>query len=270
MIKRIKIKNKFKPKKGIRIYIFSLFRITGSPNCRAIVSKETNPSEEHEKLGTISGNCRHARVRGPRCYSSDSRFSVVAETLTRCRRPHVRHHRSCLGSGAWVRSGKENRLEKRAAMHRLPLFSFIHSSGGCQNLRTASLDTGECHRLSGITTGSGVWPSAQNEAVGRGIVAGQHLTLPVGRVFLQNLQMTATEGKAKHGSTIQGIYAPTMSLIMIMTQRGMCLDSRTTNHAFPCMMAQGTKKMAMDMACRPNQILPRKDDASATRMLYGM
>ena len=139
-------------------------------------------------------------------------------------------------------------------MHRLPLFSFLHSSGGCQNLRTASLDTGECHRLSGITTGNGVWPSAQNEAVGREIVASRHLTLLVGRVFLQNLQMTATEGKAKHGSTIQGIYAPTMSLIMIMTQRGMCLDSRTTNHALPCMMAQRTKYATLiSNACKPNQ-----------------
>ena len=126
-------------------------------------------------------------------------------------------------------------------MLRLPLFSFLHSSGGCQNLSTASLGTGEYHRLSGITTGSSVWPSAQNEAVGRGIVAGRHFTLPVDRVFLQNLLMTATEGKAIHGSTIQGIYALTMSLIMVMTQRGMCLDSRTTNHALPSMMAQGIK-----------------------------
>ena len=126
-------------------------------------------------------------------------------------------------------------------MRRLPLFSFLCSSGGCQNLRTASLDIGECHRLSGITTGSVVWPPAQNEAIGRGLIAGRHLTLPIGRMFLQNLQLTATEGKAKHGSTIQGIYALLMSLIMVMTQRGICLDSRTTNHTFPCMKAQGTK-----------------------------
>ena len=79
------------------------------------------------------------------------------------------------------------------------------------------------------------------ESVGREKIAGRHLTLPVGKESLQNLQLTVTEGKAKHGSTIQGMYAPTMSLIMIMTQRGMYLDSRTTNHAFPCMMAQRTK-----------------------------
>ncbi|KAF5944748.1 hypothetical protein HYC85_018825 [Camellia sinensis] len=30
----------------------------------------------------------------------------VMETLTRCQRPRVRHCQSCLGSGAWVRSGK--------------------------------------------------------------------------------------------------------------------------------------------------------------------
>ena len=126
-------------------------------------------------------------------------------------------------------------------MHALPLFSFLCSSGGCQNLRTTSLDIGECHRLNEISTGSVVWPPAQNESVGSENIAGRHFTLPVGRVFLQNLQLTATEGKSKHGSTIQGIYAPFMSLIMVMTQRGMCLDSRTTNHAFPCMMAQGIK-----------------------------
>ena len=44
-----------------------------------------------------------------------------------------------------------------------------------------------------------------------------------------------------HGNVIQGIYALHTPLIMLVTQRGMCLDSRTTNRAFPCMMAQGTK-----------------------------
>ncbi|KAF5933872.1 hypothetical protein HYC85_030043 [Camellia sinensis] len=162
----------------------------------------------------------------------------------------------------------ERRLGKRATMHRLPLFSFLHSSGGCQNLRTASLDTRECHRLSGITIGSGVWPSAQNEAVGRGIVAGRHLTLPVSRVFLQNLQMTATEGKAKHGSTIQGIYAPTMSLIMIMTQRGMCLDSRATNHAFPCTMAQRTNNRGGSSAVPAHKVLTWLDGKVDDSVVY--
>ncbi|KAF5941334.1 hypothetical protein HYC85_022501 [Camellia sinensis] len=90
---------------------------------------------------------------------------------------------------------------KCTAMHRLPLFSFLHSSGGCQNLRAASLDIGEHHRLNGIDTGSGMWPPAIGEAIGRERIAGRHLTLPVGKVFLQNLQLTATEGKAKHGSS---------------------------------------------------------------------
>ena len=47
-------------------------------------------------------------------------------------------------------------------MRKLPLFSSLSSSGGCQNLRTASLDTGEYHRLNETATGSVVWPSAQN------------------------------------------------------------------------------------------------------------
>ncbi|KAF5932600.1 hypothetical protein HYC85_028771 [Camellia sinensis] len=54
------------------------------------------------------------------------------------------------------------RLEKRAAMRKLPLFSSLSSSGGCQSLRTASLDRGDHHRLIEISTGSVVWPSAQN------------------------------------------------------------------------------------------------------------
>ena len=137
-------------------------------------------------------------------------------------------------------------------MHGLPLFSFLSSSGGCQSLRTASLDRGDHHRLNETSTGNVVWPSAQNEVVGKEIVAGRHLTLPVGRVFLQNLQLTATEGKAKHGSTIQSMYAPTMSLVIVMTQRDMCLGSRTTNHAFPCMMAQRTKYATLiSNACKP-------------------
>ena len=111
----------------------------------------------------------------------------------------------------------------------------------------------------GDTTGWVKLPSALRcchrhkiEAVGREKIAGRHLTLPVGRVFLQNLQPTATEDKAKHGSTFQGIYAPTMSLIIVMTQRDMCLGSRTTNHAFPCMMAQRTKYATLiSNACKP-------------------
>ncbi|KAF5932598.1 hypothetical protein HYC85_028769 [Camellia sinensis] len=45
----------------------------------------------------------HAPAWGPR-YSSDS--ICVTKILTRCQRPRVRHHQSCLGSGTWVRPGK--------------------------------------------------------------------------------------------------------------------------------------------------------------------
>ena len=91
------------------------------------------------------------------------------------------------------------------------------------------------------------------EAVGREIVAGRHLTLPVGKESLQNLQLTATEGKTRHGSTIQGIYAPFMSLIMVMTQSGMCLDSRTTKSRIS--MHDGPKNQVcnFDFKCNANQ-----------------
>ena len=62
---------------------------------------------------------------------------------------------------------------KCTAMHRLPLFSFLYSSGGCQSLRIASLDTGRHHRLSWITTGSVMWPPAIGEAIGRERIAGR-------------------------------------------------------------------------------------------------
>ena len=51
----------------------------------------------------------------------------------------------------------------------------------------------------------------------------------------------SSRGQNLHGNTIRVMYAPIMSLIMVMTQKGMCLDSRTTNHAFPCMTAQRIK-----------------------------
>ena len=92
----------------------------------------------------------------------------------------------------------------------------------------------------------------KNNAVGREKVAGRHLTLPVGKENLQDLQLTATEGKTRHGSTIQGMYASTKSIIIVMTQRGMCRDSRTINHAFPCMMAQRTKYATLvSNECKP-------------------
>ena len=72
-------------------------------------------------------------------------------------------------------------------MRELPLFSFLCSSGGCQNLRTASLGTGECCRLSGISTGSKMWSSAVDEAIGHGWIAGRHYVQSVGKKFLQNL-----------------------------------------------------------------------------------
>ena len=51
----------------------------------------------------------------------------------------------------------------------------------------------------------------------------------------------SSRGQNLHGNTIQAMYAPIMSPIMFVTQKGMCLDSRTANHAFPCMTAQRIK-----------------------------
>ena len=140
---------------------------------------------------------------------------------------------------------------KCTAMPWLPLISLTYSSGDFQSLRTASLDIGGHHRLNGIAADSGMRSPAIGEAIGRGRIAGQHLALPVGRGFLQNLQLTATEGKAEHGNTIQAMYAPIMSLIMLVTQRDMLLGSRTINRAFPCVMAQGTKCAHFDVKCKP-------------------
>ena len=139
------------------------------------------------------------------------------------------------------------------AMPSLPLFSLLCSSENCQSLKNASLDTGGSHRLSRMTTGTRMWPSAQNEPIGWWLTAGRHKMLPVGKQYLQNLQLTAAEGKILHGNAIQAMYAPITFPIMLMTQGRMCLDSRATNHAFPCMMAQWIKcALSCQMKCNAN------------------
>mgnify|MGYP003703428629 CR=1 FL=1 len=82
----------------------------------------------------------------------------------------------------------------------------------------------------------------------------------------------SNRGQGKARSTIQGIYALLMSLIMVMTQRGLCLDSRATNHAFPCMMAQRTKcatlisnAMQTNKQTRPNSYHQVKEQGMHAR-----
>ena len=84
--------------------------------------------------------------------------------------------------------------------------------------------------------------------------------LPVGTLCCRSAKssckicLTAAEDRALHGNAIQAMYAPITPLIIFMTQRDMILDSRTTNRAFPCMMAQGTKYATLiSNACKPNQ-----------------
>ena len=69
----------------------------------------------------------------------------------------------------------------RTAMHSLPLFSLLCPSENYQSLKDTSLDTVNHHRLNKITTGSELWSSAQNEAIGRRIIAGRQYSLPVGK-----------------------------------------------------------------------------------------
>ena len=63
---------------------------------------------------------------------------------------------------------------KYTAMHRLPLFSLLCLFEDCQSLRIASLDIGSHHRLSRIATGSRMWSSAVDEAIGHQLIAGRH------------------------------------------------------------------------------------------------
>ena len=53
--------------------------------------------------------------------------------------------------------------------------------------------------------------------------------------------LTAAAGKTWHGNAFQANVCTNTPLIMFMTQRGMVLDSRTTNRTFQCVMAQETK-----------------------------
>lgn len=102
-------------------------------------------------------------------------------------------------------------------------------------------------------TGSGIWSPAVGEDIGLGGIAGRHWTLLVGRECLQNLQSIAAEDKAEYGNAIQTMYAPIISLIILVTQRDMVLGSRTINRAFPCVMARGTKCAHFDVKCNANQ-----------------
>ena len=129
---------------------------------------------------------------------------------------------------------------KSTAMRKLPLVSLLCPSENCQSLKINSLDIGRHHRLRRMATGSKMWSSAIDEAIGHRFMGGRHWTLPVCQECLQNLQLTAAEGKAQHGNAFQAMYAQTISLIIFMTQRDMVLGSRTTNRAFQCMMAQET------------------------------
>ena len=130
-------------------------------------------------------------------------------------------------------------------MHSLPLFSLLCSSENCQSLRNASQDTGGYHRLRGRATGCVGWSSAQNESIGWELTAGRQKMLPVGKQCLQNLQLTAAEGKTCMAMQFKACMHQTHSLSCYWLKGGMCLDSRTTNHAFPCMMAQRIKSATL-------------------------
>ncbi|GMP41676.1 hypothetical protein CsSME_00011690 [Camellia sinensis var. sinensis] len=87
--------------------------------------------------------------------------------------------------------------------------------------------------------------------------------LPVGTLCSRSAKssckicLTAAEDRALHGNAIQTMYAPTISLIMFMTQRDMVLGSRTINRAFQCVMAQETKLcMLISNAMQTNKQRP--------------
>ena len=88
---------------------------------------------------------------------------------------------------------------KFAAIALLPLFTLPSSPENYTSLRIGSIHTVEHHRLGGMTTGRSKCSSAFDKAIGHQRMAGRHCMWPVGQKFLQNLQLTAAEGKAVYG-----------------------------------------------------------------------
>ena len=87
----------------------------------------------------------------------------------------------------------------------------------------------------------GKWSSTTYAAISQKWIAGQHWRWKTCNILLQEPVLTAAEGKIRHDNAFQGYVCTTTPLIMFMTQRGMVLDSRITNRAFQCVMAQETK-----------------------------
>ncbi|KAF5932741.1 hypothetical protein HYC85_028912 [Camellia sinensis] len=60
----------------------------------------------------------HNYGRAPRasCFSTVRTHCHGPETLTRCLRPRVRHHQSCLGSGTWVRLEKSKSWDYKTSV----------------------------------------------------------------------------------------------------------------------------------------------------------
>ena len=85
-----------------------------------------------------------------------------------------------------------------------------------------------------MVTGHDSDPPANNDGRSALNVAGR-------TKLLAETDLTAAEDNTWHGNAFQAMYAPITPLIIFMTQRDMILDSRTTNRAFPCMMAQRIK-----------------------------
>ncbi|KAF5943300.1 hypothetical protein HYC85_020942 [Camellia sinensis] len=81
-----------------------------------------------------------------KCGKSEDACVDAPETLTRCQRPRVRHHQSCLGSGTWKEGGHSlasgcvndaclTRLDRKlATIALLPLLTLPCSSEDCENL----------------------------------------------------------------------------------------------------------------------------------------
>lgn len=139
-------------------------------------------------------------------------------------------------------------------MRKLPLFSLLCSSENGTIPKVHLMNTGEWHRPWGMVTGQrevvidhlwSYWPSIIGRSALNVVDRSKLLAEPV---------LTAVEGKTRHGNAFQANVCTNTPLIMFMTQKGMVLDSQTTNRAFQCVMAQETKcAFWFQMACKPNK-----------------
>ncbi|KAF5931793.1 hypothetical protein HYC85_027964 [Camellia sinensis] len=165
---------------------------------------------------------------------------------------------SRLGSLGTIGEGK--RLGKRATMRKLPLFSFLSSSGGCQSPRTGPLDREDHHRLIEIATGS-VWCRSAHYTAGRQNIPAEPAT------HSNRGQNKAWQHNSRHGSssTIASNPADTPQALWTRGRRlnrsEDLIDGQPVFHSLPHVVKRRQRKRSVSEQRSPEQWFPPSADS---------